>query len=242
MLGRPICADLCNPNDLQGPYGFQLSGETTISGEPQPVANLGRMILAGDGAISGYSTVMFAGLLLGNPVTGTYEARSDCTISWSLQDDSGAFQHFSGVATTDGKRVYFHQTDPGGAQRGTMARTSAGCAASDLRKEYAFALSGTSIPMAPGGASSKVAAKGVITADENANFKLALDGAPAVTTDVTITVDAECIADIDLVLPAKDGGATTPMKLRGILIDEGKEILAIQTDPGAMVSVTFSAR
>ena len=200
------------------------------------------MVLAGDGAISGYSTVMFAGLLLGNPVTGTYEARSDCTISWSLQDDSGAFQHFSGVATTDGKRVHFHQTDPGGAQRGTMARTSAGCKASDLRKEYAFTLSGTSIPMAPGGPSSTVAAKGVIKVDENANFKLALGGAAAVTTDVTITVDAECIADIELALPAKDGGTTTPMKLRGILIDEGKEILAIQTDPGAMVSVTFTAR
>ena len=241
-LGLPLCAAVCNPNDLQGPYGFQLSGETTISGESKPVANLGRMVLAGDGAISGYSTVMFAGLLLGNPVTGTYEARSDCTISWSLQDDSGAFQHFSGVATNDGNRVHFHQTDPGGAQRGTMARTSAKCKASDLRKEYAFTLSGTSIPMAPGGASSTVAAKGVIRADENANFKLALGGAAVVPTDVTITVDAECIADIELALPAQDGGTTTPMKLRGILIDEGKEILSIQTDPGAMVSVTFAAR
>src|SRR5579871_394680 len=123
-LGLPLWADVCDPKDLQGTYGFQLSGETTISGQSKLVANVGRMVLAGDGEISGYSTVMFAGMLLGNPITGTYEARSDCTISWSLQDDSGAFQHFSGIATSDGKKVHFGQTDPGGAQRGTMARTS----------------------------------------------------------------------------------------------------------------------
>lgn len=241
-LGLPLCAEVCNPKDLQGPYGFQLFGETTISGESKPVANIGRLVLAGDGGISGYSTAMFAGYLLGNPVTGTYEAHWDCTITWSLQDDSGAFQHFSGVATSGGKSVHFSQTDPGGAQHGTMARTSAECKASDLWNEYAFALSGSTIPMVPGGASSTVAAKGLIQADGNAGFKLALSDNLAAMTEATITVDAECIVDIELALPATGAGTTIPMMLRGILIDQGKEILAIETDPGAMVSATFTAR
>jgi len=237
----PVRADVCNPNDLQGPYGFQLSGETTISGESKPVANLGRIVFAGDGKISGYSTVMFAGYLLGNVVTGTFEARADCRITWSLQDDSGAFQHFSGVATSDGKRVHFSQTDPGGAQRGTMVRTSPECKASDLRQAYAFTLSGSTIPMVPGGTYSTLAAHGLIQA-ENAGFKLAPEGASAVPTDVTITVDAECIVDIDLTLPAAGAKPPKPIMLRGILIDEGKEMLAIETDPGAMVSARFTAR
>jgi hypothetical protein len=59
--GLALGADVCNPTDLQGTYGFQLSGKTTISGESKPVSNVGRMVLAGDGTISGYSTVMFAG-------------------------------------------------------------------------------------------------------------------------------------------------------------------------------------
>jgi hypothetical protein len=185
---------------------------------------------------------MFAGYLLGNPVTGTYEALWDCTITWSLQDDSGAFQHFTGVATADGKRVHFRQTDAGAAQRGTMARTSAECKVSDLRNEYAFTLSGTTVPMVPGGTSSTVAAKGLIKADENAGFKLALGDAAAAMTDVTLTVDAECIVEIELMLPSEGAGTTIPTMLRGILIDEGKEILAIETDPGAMVSGTFTAR
>ena len=97
LLSLPLhAAAVCDPNQLQGPYGFQLSGAASISGQSQPATSIGRIVFDGQGGISGYSSVMFAGFLLGNPVTGTYESRSDCTASWSLQDDSGAYQHFSG--------------------------------------------------------------------------------------------------------------------------------------------------
>jgi hypothetical protein len=241
-LRLPLCADICNPADLAGAYGFQLTGETAISGESKPVATLGRIVLAGDGGISGYSTVMFAGYLLGNPVTGTFESRWDCTITWILQDDSGSFQHFSGVAAAGGRSVHFSQTDPGGAQRGTMARIPAECKASDLRNEYEFTLSGSTIAMVPGGSPGTVTAKGLIQGHENGSFKLSLGDNSTAVTDVAITVDAECIVGIKLTLPATGAGTATPTMLRGVLIDEGKQILAIETDPGAMVSATFTAR
>jgi hypothetical protein len=236
-----LSADVCNPADVQGPYGFQLSGDTTISGESKPVSNIGRLVLAADGGISGYSTVMFAGLLLGNPVTGVYEARWDCTVSWSLQDDSGGFQHFSGVASNGGRTVDFSQTSPGGAQHGRMARTPAECKASDIRKQYAFTLSGTTIPMLPGEAAGTVEAAGLIKADENGNFKLTLKGSAGAATDVSIGVDAQCMVDMGLAVSAQDGAPVTPMKLRGVLMGDGAEILAIQTDPGAMVSAAFTS-
>jgi hypothetical protein len=241
VLAVPLCADVCNPADLQGAYGFQLSGDTTISGESKPVSNVGRMILAADGGITGYSTVMFAGLLLGNPVTGTYEAHWDCTVSWSLQDDAGAFQHFSGVATSGGKTVSFSQTDPGGARHGRMSRTPAECKSADMRKQYAFTLSGTSIPMVPGESSGTVDAKGLIKSDGNGGFKLTITGDAATATDATVAVDAQCIVDMQLALPAKGAATITPMTLRGVLVDDGREILAIRTDPGAMVSAAFTA-
>jgi hypothetical protein len=241
-LGLPLGAvDVCDPGQVQGPYGVQLSGETTISGELRPVISLGRLIFDGYGGLSGYSSVMFAGLLLGNPVTGSYEVRSDCKMSWSLQDDSGAFQHFKGVVTPGGKRVQFQQTDPGGAQRGIAARTSNECTTSNLQKKYEFTLSGSSIPMLPGEVSRSVAAKGLITADDSGNFKLTLRDHSA-TTDVTVTVESDCIVHLELALPAEAGETTTLMKLRGILINDGKEILAIQTDPGSTVSARFTAR
>jgi hypothetical protein len=184
---------------------------------------------------------MVAGFLLGNPVTGSYEAHWDCTISWSLQDDSGGFQHFSGTAAADGKTVHFSQTDPGGAQHGIMGRTPAECKASDIRKQYAFTIGGTLVPMAPGQVSGTVDAKGLIKADESGNLKLTVKGSSAAATDATVNVDAQCMVDVDLSVPPQETGPVTPMKLRGVLIDDGREILAIQTDPGAMVTGSFTA-
>src|SRR5260221_6807700 len=80
--------DVCNPTTLFGLYAFQLSGWTTISGTPKPTASLGRITFDGSGSLSGTASAVFSGLLLGNPVSGAYEAKSDCSVTWKLQDDS----------------------------------------------------------------------------------------------------------------------------------------------------------
>src|SRR6266567_5136125 len=119
LLGTvfPASAQLCNPQEFAGVYGFQLSGSTTISGDSKPVASMGRLEFDGQGGVNGSASVNFAGYLLGNPVTGSYDVRTDCSITWSLQDDSGAFQHFAGTLRADLLRATFRQTDAGGAQR-----------------------------------------------------------------------------------------------------------------------------
>src|SRR5438270_842201 len=97
-------ADVCDPVRFGGPYAFQLSGMTNISGTPQPTVSIGRMFFDGTGKITGTSSATFSGLLLGNPVTGSYEAHPDCTLTWKLQDDSGAYQHFAGKISADAQR------------------------------------------------------------------------------------------------------------------------------------------
>src|SRR5687767_700603 len=74
-------ADVCNPANLIGPYTFQLSGTTTISGASKPATSLARVVFDGNGNVSGTASSMFEGFLLGNPVTGTYTAKPDCTVS-----------------------------------------------------------------------------------------------------------------------------------------------------------------
>jgi hypothetical protein len=49
------------------------------------------------------------------------------------------------------------------------------------------------------------------------------------------------MVDMGLAVSAQDGAPVTPMKLRGVLMGDGAEILAIQTDPGAMVSAAFTS-
>jgi hypothetical protein len=212
-------ADVCNPTKLAGPYAFQLSGSTTISGTSKPTASLGRIIFDGSGNLSGTASATFGGLLLGNPVTGTYEAKADCSVTWKLQDDSGALQHFSGTLSTDATRVQFRQTDPGGVQHGIMQKTSDACSTADLQKKYKFTVSGSTTPMQPGETPHTVSAEGKLDVVENGTFQ----------------VDSDCSVHFLLTLPS----GSSPMTMRGFLVNGGKEILAFQTDPGAMVAARF---
>jgi hypothetical protein len=236
-------ADVCGRDDLYGPYGFQFSGTTTISGSETPLAGIGRIEFGDDGAVSGTSSVNFNGWYLGNPVTGTYEFNTDCRMSMSLQDDSGAFQHFSGTVTPGGKKVAFRQTDAGTVSRGAMLRTSGSCTDTDFRPSYAFTMSGGYTPLAPDGASGPISAVGTINVASSGNLTLTRRLRDTdVTASGTFKVENNCFVDFDFTLPEGDRQPATPMKLRGILVEEGKEILAISSDPAETLSARFTAR
>src|SRR6266571_2957022 len=122
LLAVSLRAQMCTGRTLSGPYGLQLSGIATISGTEAPVAALATLTFSDSGTVSGYSSVNFNGLLLGNPVTGTYELQPDCTLVMALQDDSGAFQHFRGKVGDAADRIDIRQTDPGTGQRGVLRK------------------------------------------------------------------------------------------------------------------------
>ena len=52
-------------------------------------------------------------------------------------------------------------------------------------------------------------------------------------------VQSDCIVNFEF---TPDDSAARSMKLRGIVVSAGKEILAIQTDPGQSVAARFIAR
>jgi hypothetical protein len=248
MLSRIACilmmitpmlhaADICSEAELQGPYGFHLSGTSSISGSPTQVVGVARVVFAAEGVLSGYSSVSFNGLLLGNPVRGTYEVKQDCTMTFSLQDDSGAFQHFNGRVAQGGDRAEFRQVDTGTNGSGVIRRTSDACRVLDFQGPYSMSLSGATIPMETAGPSRPVSSHGRIEADGAGKFTVreTLDRADSSTplaATGTYEIDSDCTVRIEL----------TPMKLRGILVNNGKEILAIQTDAGETVSAQFVKR
>src|SRR5690348_7511856 len=147
LAALPLSAQVCGPNDLSGPYGFQLSGTTTINGTATPIAAIGRLTFDG-GKISGTSSVNFNGLFLGNPVTGAYELQTNCTMTWSLQDDSGGWQHFRGTLRPGGDWADFHQTDRFSGARGVLVRSAQSCSTASLRGRYRFLMDGVSTPLA----------------------------------------------------------------------------------------------
>lgn len=234
----PAGAAVCNPAAVQGVYGFQLSGATTISSSPQPVAAVGRLVLDGAGNVSGVSSTNFAGYFLGNPVTGAYQVHADCSIDWSLQDDSGGHQHFRGTLTPDGQRARFRQTDPGGARHGILVRTETSCGASNVTRRYAFTISGTTTPMLDGQTPGAVSLQGHAEVDPNGSVRLS--GAAGAPATGALHVDGDCFAELDLSLP-NPSGSPASMKFRAILVDGGRQILGIESDPGATVILTMTS-
>jgi hypothetical protein len=225
VVSQAHSATVCDPQKFEGQYGVQLTGTTTISGAVQPVASIGRLVFDGRGAVSGYVSVNFTGLLLGNPVTGTYQAGTDCSLTWKLQDDSGAYQNFAGTMTSDFLRVRFHQTDKGAARDGAMVRTPKECSAATLQKRYDYTIKGSTT------------ATGMVELGDAGNLVINPAGGTSAGRG-TVQVNGECIATFQLVLP----GATGAMNLRGVVLDEAREILAIQTDPNTTVSARFTVR
>lgn len=232
---RVFGADICAPTDIHGPYGLQLAGTTTISGSETPIAAVGRVVFDGKDSVSGVSSVNFNGLFLGNPITGNYEIQTDCTLTLNLQDTSGAFQHFSGKAAPGGNRVEIHQSDPGTGERGLMVRSAASCSATGFRGQYNFTMSGHATPLASEGAKGSGSARALVLADGNGNLTVTHGNAK---TSGTYTVDSDCFVQVEFGLA--DGDSSTLIKLRGILVNGGKEALAVQTDPEQVAAVRFS--
>jgi hypothetical protein len=96
--------------------------------------------------------------------------------------------------------------------------------------------------MTTGGQVRTVSATGTITADGPGRFTYTQKSAgPAnITGAGTFTVQPDCIVLLEI--PQSGTGENTrTMKLRGILVRAGRQILAIQTDPGESVAARFTA-
>jgi hypothetical protein len=230
-------ADICAPTDIHGPYGFQLAGTTTISGAgaETPIASVGRLVFDGKDTLSGVSSVNFNGLFLGNPITGSYEIKTDCTLTLKLQDTSGAFQNFTGKAAPGGNRAELHQSDAGTGERGLMVRSADGCSVTSFRGQYNFTMSASATPLASEEAKGSGSAKALMQADGNGSLTVFHGNTK---TSGTYTVDSDCFLQADFGFA--DANGSTLIKLRGILVNGGKEMLAIETDPGQVAAVRFS--
>ncbi len=211
-------AQVCAPANLEGAYGFQLAGTSTISGNPTPISSVGRLVFeTGRRTLSGYASVNFNGFFLGNPITGDFEVKSDCSVVWKLQDDSGAFQHFKGTMRPGGRRIDFEQTDPRSGARGVLMKLADTCSAAALRGRYSFSIFGTTTPFA---AIPPVTVSETATVVADGNGALVLTRNRQQSTG-TYAVDSDCFVMMDV----------ENMRLRGVLVNNGDDVPLMQTDP-----------
>lgn len=237
--GMPAAADVCGRTDVLGSYGFQLSGTTTIGAAgPQAQAAVGRLVFDSDGNVNGVSSVNLNGYFLGNPVTGTYAFKTDCTLTFQLQDDSGGFQHFQGLAKSGGNSAEIHQTDEGAGGRGVLERTPESCSAESLHGLYALALSGTAsqfaTDQAPG---SAFTLSGTVDADGAGDLALTTAGGK---TTGSYQVDSDCVVEMQMGVAFGDSAAI--VKLRGVLVKGGRLVLAVESDPAHTATALLTAK
>ena len=234
-------AAVCDPKAFHGAYGFSLTGTTTIGGPARPVAVVGRVVVDDSGNLSGISSASFTGLVFGNRVTGKVLPQTDCTVTLTLQDETGNFQHFAGTVNAGSGRVVFRQTDPGGAQNGILLRTTNGCSASSLAGTFKVKASGRTVDLTTGVDSGRVSVRGVGIADgaRNLSFDSGPDE-PALGAGSYEVAD-DCFVTLVLELPAAEHKTAT-MHFRAIVVDNGREVLGIQTDPGTVVALRLTSR
>ncbi len=234
-------AEVCDPKAFQGAYGLSVVGATTIGGSTRPVVVVGRLALNESGDLSGISSASFTGLIFGNRVTGKYEARYDCSVTWTLQDGTGNIQHFAGTMSADGRYVAFRQTDPGGPGNGILQRTVVGCSVSSLTGTFQLEVSGSTVDVKTAVESGRVSLKGVLIADGAGRLSLAsVPDEPALTVG-SYAVQDDCFVNLALELPAGEHKTAT-MHFRAIEVDNGREVLGIQTDPGTVVALRLVSK
>ncbi len=234
-------AAVCDPNSFHGAYGLALTGTTTIGSPERLAAVVGRLVLDGYGNLSGVSSAGFTGLILGNPITGKYEAHFDCSVTWTLQDDSGNFQHFAGTMIAEGSRVRFRQTDPGGAENGILIRIMDRCSASSLAGKFQLTASGTTVDVNTAINSGRISIEGVLAADGARNLTFTSGTGEPPRAAGTYDVQDDCFVNLDVELPAGPH-KTAAMQFRAILVDDGREALGIQIDPGTVVALRLVSR
>jgi hypothetical protein len=140
--------------------------------------------------------------------------------------------------TSDGRRIQFHQTDPGSPSQGTLIQTADACHDGDFQPRYRFTLSGDRINIDTGQVSGSVSATGFL---EGTGNQLTLRPASGTATPSSgkVEVGDDCFAQLHLAVPI-EGADLVEMNFRAILVDGGKQLLGIAVDPGTAVSLRLT--
>lgn len=238
----------CTAAALRGSYGFTVRGFTdALSGLPPalqgPFAAAGTTLYDGAGRVTiAARSASFNGIVRTVPAeTGTYSVSSDCVVT---------AQYPSGVTTRNvlidgGRAMYAMQTNAGTTIGGLSQRAGRSddidrghprCTAQGVAGRYGFFAEGyAGPPTLPLPAAVPLVGTGVVTLDRSGRFDATaqrsvggvLDPQPLPLTG-TFTVGSDCSVRMQF-----DVG----FDFSGTLVDGGREIVFVETDPGTTLLV-----
>jgi len=254
LLGGTVVAKMsaigaCSNSYLQGSYGAQMSGVTTsslgsgVGGDSRvgtaslagPVTNSARYTFDGAGNVAGYAFANAGGVLLRNATAGTYSVNDDCSVSITLTDSAGSVQNFEGVTAARGDKILLIQTDSGAGLSGVLLRSRNFCSTADFSGTYGYQRQGSN-PF--------FTSVGVVNSDGNGNFTMTQLLYSSSTFSRSSNFGTYVVGDdcsLTLTLGQTSAGDST-LNIRGQLVSNGTEVMAIRTDPGSTIIGNFTSQ
>jgi hypothetical protein len=222
-------ASACSNATLNGAYGYH---HGRVGGPGNPTTVVGQIIADGLGNLSGSYTLSRDGNVSTGTFTGTYSISKNCTGTLSLSSEDNVPADFNIFLDDGNKGFQMIQTDYNFDQPGfALARGTGTCGLSGKQQTLATNLA-TLFPD-PESAVGQLVLDGYgnITGNEEtfdvefANFTLSVTG--------TYTEGADCTGTMQII-PAGE----TASNFNTVSVNDGKELLLIETDPGTLLTGT----
>ena len=239
-LSSAAWAATCSNASLGGTYGFLHGGNNSGT----PVTGLSQATFdPTTGTYTGEVTEDTDGVITTESLTATYAVASNCTVTARVSVGSHPAVNVSFVVTSTGFLFLFQK--PGGTSSGFgVKRGSPTCTNEEVKGRFGFETTGTFLAGAP--ATGPVAFIGELKLTVNSSGEGVISGHIAGSEDGTIlTFAEEPVAGSYAVGTDCRGTATiTPkghpeMHFSFVVVDSGKKMLAIETDPDTVVSGTL---
>jgi hypothetical protein len=224
----------CSNASLSGTYGFQHDG-TDSTGAPTSAAVSQLTFDSTTGTFTGETTASHDGVIVTDPLAGTYTIAKNCTGTGTPAGGSP----FSIVVTSTGFLAVHPFSEGFAVKQGSPACTNDG-----VKGTYGFETTGVFLAGAP--ATGSVAFIGELKFTLNASGGGVISGRIAGAEDATtLTFPDEPVTGYYRIGANCRGTATiTPvgqpkMHFNLVIVDSGKEMLAVETDADTVVSGTL---
>jgi len=243
-LSSAAWAATCSNASLSGTYGF-LHGGTNSAGAP--AAGLTQVTFdPTTGTYTAEDTTSLDGVIAILPLTATYKVAPNCTVTARVRVDGSPATNVSFVVTSTGFLFLFQK--PGATSSGFgVKQGSAVCTNDRVQGSFGFETTGVFLAGAP--VTGPVAFIGELKLTVNPSGEGLIRGHLAGSQDGTILKFAEePVTGSYTIGPDCRGTATiTPeglaeMHFSLVVVDGGKEMLAIETDAGTVVDGTLVKR
>src|SRR5579862_2494725 len=231
-LSSAAWAATCSNASLSGTYGFLHDG-TDSNGAPSTAAVTQITFDSNTGTFTGETTASHDGVIATAPLTGTYAIASNCTGTGTPAGGNP----FSIVVTSTGFLAVHPFSEGFAVKQGPPTCTDAG-----VQGSFGFETTGLFLAGAP--ATGWVAFIGELKLTVNPSGQGVISGHLVGAEDSTaltfapvtgaFTVDKDCRGRATL-----SSKGRPEMRFTFLVVDSGKRMLAIETDPDTVVSATM---